>query len=76
MAVAVVRHEAQRQRQPGQDQRPAVEVGEGAALGKADVRHPVMEVVAVGEVDGAAIAQPLRHDEAGIENRHRQHQQG
>ena len=49
VAVVVgVGDEAQRQREPGHHQRPAVEVGERPPLREADVRHPVVEVPAVG----------------------------
>lgn len=65
-----VGHEPQRQRQPGEHQRPGVQVGNRAPAGEADARHPVMEVLAVGGVDRAPVLQALEHDEGRVEERH------
>ena len=68
--VVAVGDEAQRQREPGEHQRPGVEVGDRAPAGEADARHAVMEVLAVGGVDRAPVLQPLEHDESRVEERH------
>jgi hypothetical protein len=73
--VVAVGDEAKRQRQSGEHQRPGVQVGDRAAAGEADARHPVMEVLAVGAVDRLAVLQPLEHDERRVEERHGQQDQ-
>ena len=73
--VVGVGNEAQRQRQTGHHQGPAVQVGQRAPLREADVRHPVVEVGAVGAEDGLPVLEPLRDHEARVEDRHRKHDQ-
>ena len=68
--VVGVRHEAQRERESGEHQRPCVQVGDRAAIGEPDACHAVMEVLAVGGVYGAAVLQALEHDEGRVEERH------
>ncbi len=68
--------EAQRQREPGEHQRPGVQVGDRAPVGEADPRHPVVEVLAVGLVDRLAVLQPLEHDEGRVQEGDRQQDQG
>ena len=74
-AIVAVRDQPQGERQPGQDQGPAVEVGERAPLGEADVGHAVVEVPAVGLVDRLVVLESLGDHEGGVEDRHREDHQ-
>ena len=74
--MVAVGDEAQRQRDPRQHQRPGIQVGDRAAARKADTRHAVVEVLAVGAVDRLLVLQPLEHDEGRVQERHRQQDQG
>jgi hypothetical protein len=67
--VIGVGHEAQRQREPGEHQRPGVQVGDRTAAGEADPGHPVVEVLAVGGVDRTAVLQALEHHEGRVQER-------
>ena len=73
--VVAVGDEAQGERQRRHHHGPAVEVEQRSPLGEADVRHPVVEVGAVGFVEGPAVFQPLGDHEAGVEDRHGEHDQ-
>ena len=46
-----------------------------ASLREADAHEAVVEVVVVGRPRRAPVLQPLQHDEGGVENRHRHHEQ-
>ena len=71
VAVVVgVGDEAQGDGEPGEHQRPAVEVEDGAADAEADPGHAVMEVLAVGLVERLVVLEPLEHDERRVEERH------
>ena len=73
--VVGVGHEAHREGERGQGQRPAVQVQHRAPLREADVRESVVEVPAVRGVHGPAVLDPLRHDEGGIERGHGEDQE-
>ncbi len=77
--MVAVGDETQRQREPGEHQRPGVQVGDRAAAREADPGHAMMEVLAVGAVDGLLVLEPLQHHEGRVQERHgeqdqRQHQ--
>ena len=63
--VVAVGNEAQSERKPRHHHGPAIEVEQRSPLGKADVRHPVVKVGAVGFVQGTAVFQALGDHEAG-----------
>ncbi len=73
--MVAVGNEAQRQRDAREHQRPGIEVGDRAPPREADPRHAVMEVLAVGSVDGLLVLHPLEHDEGGVEEGHREQDQ-
>jgi len=74
--VVAVGDEPQRQRKPGEHQRPRVQVGDRAPAAEADARHAVVEVLAVGAVDRLAVLQPLEHHEGRVQERHGEQDQG
>ena len=73
--VIAVGHEAQRQREAREHQRPRVQVSDRPPAAEADPRHPVMEVLAVGSIDRLPVLQPLEHHEGRVEERHGQQDQ-
>jgi hypothetical protein len=74
--VVGVGHEAQREREPGEHQRPRVQVGDRAPAGEPDAGHAMVEVLAVGGIDGTAVLQSLEHHERGVQERHGEQDQG
>jgi hypothetical protein len=70
--VVAVGDEAQREREAGEHQGPGVEVGDGAPAGEADAGHAVVEMLAIGAIDGLLVLQPLEHHEGGVEEGDRQ----
>jgi len=65
--VIAVGDEAQRKRKAREHQRPRIQVGDRAAVAEADPGHSVMEVLAVGAVDGLPVLQALEHHEGGVQ---------
>src|SRR5512133_1102537 len=75
LAVLVRADEAKGERCRGERPAPQPDVAGRATLRETDVHEAVVQVLAVRDVHGLSVLEPLRDNERGVDDRHRENEQ-